>query len=96
MKKFALAAALVGGALGVSGCVQTGTGTSPTLASGTTPEARACLRAVAETTGSANVEVFSHVPYSRGAFTNVLVPAQNARYMCHTDANGDVFEVLEI
>ena len=94
MKKFALAAALVGGALGVSGCVQTAT--SPTLASGTTPEARACLRAVAEATGSANVEVFSHVPYSRGAFTNVLVPAQNARYMCHTNANGDVFEVLEI
>jgi hypothetical protein len=94
MKKLTLAAALVGATLGVSGCVQTST--SPTLASGTTPEARACLRAVSQATGTANVEVFSHVPYSRGAYTNVLVPSQNARYMCHTDANGDVFEVLEI
>lgn len=55
-----------------------------------------CLRAVADRVGGAGVSVFAHETYSRGAFTNVEVPSLDTRFICHTDVNGEVFQIAEI
>ena len=79
--------------LALSACVTTGTGSGP---SGAASAERACARAVSDRVNGAAVDVIVHATYERGAFTNVEVPSRDTRFICHTDANGAVFEVLEI
>jgi hypothetical protein len=80
--------------LALAACVSTGTGSGPS--GNATSAERACARAVADRLGVAAVNVIAHVPYSRGAITNVEVPSRNARFICHTDESGAVFELLEV
>lgn len=94
MNTFLSSSALVFSALVLSACVATGTG--PGAGGNATSAERVCARAVADQTGIANVTVIAHVPYSRGAITNVEVPSRNIRYICHTDTSGSVFELLQV
>jgi hypothetical protein len=94
MKRVVTPVALSFATLALAACVSTGTG-SGSSGNATSAE-RACARAVAESLGVANVNVIEHVPYSRGAITNVEVPSRNARFICHTDGRGAVFELLEV
>jgi len=94
MKRLNTPAALAVAMLALAACVSTGTGTGPT--GNATSAERACARAVADRLGVANATVIEHVPYSQGAITNVEVPSRDARFICHTDASGAVFELLEV
>jgi hypothetical protein len=90
MEISARAPLLVSVAIALAACDAPGLGGAPTVAE------RACTGAVAEAAGGAAVTVIAHVPYTQGAITNVEVPSLDTRFICRTNAEGAVLEVLEV